>query len=377
MTHIRNTLFYGDNLPILREYFADETVDLIYLDPPFNSNRHYRLVHNAENAAETVAFEDTWRWNPVIETQYHELTIKEDKLAQLLEVLIDVIGRNPMMTYLIMMSVRLIELYRILKPTGSLYLHCDTTASHYLKLVLDRFFGVDNYKNEIIWKRTTVHNDAKQGAKHFGRVHDILLFYVKNANQFTFNSLYFAYSEKYLKQAYSKVDAAGRRFKSSDLSAAKPGGDTAYLWKGIAPPKGRYWAFSKENMQKFAEEDRIYYSKGGKPYLKHYLDEMPGVSVQDVWDDIKPLNIPNTKRLGYPTQKPLALLERIIQASSNPGDRILDPFCGCGTTIHAAQQLGRNWVGIDSSDSAITLIKNRLWSVFGITAKQDYDFFSE
>jgi DNA modification methylase len=257
------------------------------------------------------------------------------------------------------MTLRIVEIHRILKVTGSFYLHCDPSASHYLKLVLDSIFcsqGGD-YRNEIIWKRTTSHNDAKQGAKQFGRIHDIIFFYVKGKN-WIFNTLYSNYSENYLEKTYNKIDETGRRFKASDLSAAKPGGNTSYLWKGMSPPLGRYWAYSLENMKKFEAEGRLYYSKNGKPYLKHYLDEMCGVSINDLWTDFAGVTI-KSERLGYPTQKPEALLERIIQASSNERDIILDAYCGCGTSLIVAERLGRNWIGIDNNKQCIPLILKR------------------
>ena len=273
-------------------------------------------------------------------------------------------GRNQMMAYLVMMAARLVELHRVLRPTGSLYLHCDPTASHYLKILLDTIFSPENFRAEIVWKRSSAHSDAKQGAKQPGRIHDVIFFYSKG-KEWTWNSVHTAYDPDYLASNYRYVEeTTGRRFKSTDLTAAKPGGDTSYEWKGRRPPEGRYWAYSKENMQRFEAESRLYYSSTGLPRLKQYLDEMPGVSLQDMWTDIAPIGSQAAERLGYPTQKPLALLERIIQASSNPGDVVLDPFCGCGTSIAAAQKLGRRWVGIDITYLSIALQKNRLSTAF-------------
>lgn len=376
-----NYLYYGDNLTILREHLGNESVDLVYLDPPFNSNRNYNVLFKDESGheaeAQITAFEDSWHWNATAESSYQELvTLGDVRVSAMIGAFRQFIGANQMMAYLVMMTIRLVELHRVLKPTGSLYLHCDPTASHYLKIILDTIFGAQNFKNEIIWRRTTVHNDAKQGAKHFGRVHDILFFYAKS-NAHIFSPVYIPYKTTYTDSTYNKVDENGRRFKASDLSAAKPGGDTSYLWKGISPPSGRFWAYSKENMEQFDAEGRIYYSQTGKPYLKHYLDEMAGVSVQSIWDDIQPVGGQTSERLGYPTQKPLALLERIIQASSRPGDVVLDPFCGCGTAICAAQKLGRPWIGIDITHLSIALQKYRLKDMFGLVEKQDYEVRGE
>ena len=369
-----NTLFYGDNLPILREYIADESIDLIYLDPPFNSNRTYNVLFKQESGkdseAQIAAFEDTWHWNQAAEDTYRHLTNEAPaQVSQMISALRTFItgsanGRNQMMAYLVMMAARLVELHRVLRPTGSLYLHCDPTASHYLKILLDTIFSPENFRAEIVWKRSSAHSDAKQGAKQPGRIHDVIFFYSKG-KEWTWNSVHTAYDPDYLASNYRYVEeTTGRRFKSTDLTAAKPGGDTSYEWKGRRPPEGRYWAYSKENMQRFEAESRLYYSSTGLPRLKQYLDEMPGVSLQDMWTDIAPIGSQAAERLGYPTQKPLALLERIIQASSNPGDVVLDPFCGCGTSIAAAQKLGRRWVGIDITYLSIALQKNRLSTAF-------------
>ena len=369
-----NTLFYGDNLPILREYIPDESIDLIYLDPPFNSNRTYNVLFKQESGkdseAQIAAFEDTWHWNQAAEDTYRHLTNEAPaQVSQMISALRTFItgsanGRNQMMAYLVMMAARLVELHRVLRPTGSLYLHCDPTASHYLKILLDTIFSPENFRAEIVWKRSSAHSDAKQGAKQPGRIHDVIFFYSKG-KEWTWNSVHTAYDPDYLASNYRYVEeTTGRRFKSTDLTAAKPGGDTSYEWKGRRPPEGRYWAYSKENMQRFEAESRLYYSSTGLPRLKQYLDEMPGVSLQDMWTDIAPIGSQAAERLGYPTQKPLALLERIIQASSNPGDVVLDPFCGCGTSIAAAQKLGRRWVGIDITYLSIALQKNRLSTAF-------------
>jgi site-specific DNA-methyltransferase (adenine-specific) len=360
-----NTLYYGDNLEVLREHIDDASVDLIYLDPPFNSNASYNVLFRAPSGggadASIEAFDDTWQWGPSAEDALADIRASGNhKLWTLMEAMKQSLGGNALMAYLAMMAVRLQELHRVLKDTGSLYLHCDPTASHYLKLVLDAVFGAENFRNEISWKRTSSHNDASQGLSRFGRTHDVILFYSK-AKGATWHLQFGDYSEAYKKQHYSNVMPDGRRYKTSDLTAAKPGGDVSYEWKGVFPPKGRYWAYSRANLEKFEAEGRLQYApKSGMPRLRHFLDDMPGIPLSDTWDDIPPINSQAQERLGYPTQKPRALLERIIAASSNPGDIVLDPFCGCGTAVDAAEKLGRRWIGIDVTHLAIGLIEKRM-----------------
>ncbi len=368
-----NRLYYGDNLDVLRGSIASDSIDLVYLDPPFNSNANYNILFKspAGKAADSQieAFEDTWHWNDKAEGAFHDvMTSGNTDVAELLRAMRGFLKENDMMAYLAMMAVRLIELHRVLKPTGSLYLHCDPTASHYLKLLLDGVFGAKQFRNEISWKRTSSHNDASQGMTRFGRMHDVIFFYAKDKSS-TWNLLFAAYDGAYLKQHYSNVDPDGRRYKTSDLTAAKPGGDVSYEFKGVKPPQGRYWAYSRANIEKFDAEGRLQFSaKSGMPRLKQYLEDMPGVTLGDFWDDIAPINSQAQERLRYPTQKPLALLERIIAASSNPGDVVLDPFCGCGTAVDAAQKLGRQWIGIDVTHLSIGLIERRLQDRYGPNA---------
>lgn len=370
----RNKLYFGDNLDIMRQQIADESVDLIYLDPPFNSKATYNVLfaekNGTQSAAQIAAFEDTWHWDMNTEATYHQIvTDSPRKVADLVQALRTALGQNDMMAYLVMMAIRLVEMYRVLKSTGSLYLHCDPTASHYLKIVLDTVFGPERFLNEICWKRTTAHADARQGSRHFGRIHDVILRYVKT-DDFTWNQQYTPYDKDYLDTYYKYVDENGRRYWRDNLTAAKPGGDTRYEWKGRLPPPNRYWAFSKANMERLEAEGRIVYSSTGVPMYKRYLDEMPGKPVQDMWDDIRGLGGLGSKkeeRLGYPTQKPETLLERTILCSSNEGDLVLDPFCGCGTTITVAERLNRRWIGIDVTHLAITLMKHRLEDTFGDT----------
>ncbi len=409
----KNLLFYGDNLEILREYIPDESIDLVYLDPPFNSNRSYNVLFREatgeESEAQIRAFDDTWHWTTATQQTYEELFRSEStppKLAEMLKGFIHTLGHNDVTAYLVMMAARLVELHRILKPTGSLYLHCDPTASHYLKVILDTIFGPKCFKNEIIWKRTSAHSDVSQGAKHYGRIHDVILFYTKDPEDYVFNPQFLPYDEEYLNNFYVYVeypdgtiyrikdpkkgvlkelggtkeivdpdfDRKGRRLRFGDLTAAKPGGDVEYEWKGVKPYKGRYWAYSKEKMEELDRQGRLYYSpKTGFPQYKRYLDEMPGVPAQDIWTDIKPPS--RAERLGYATQKPEKLLERIILTSSNEGDVVLDPFCGCGTTIVVAQRFNRRWIGIDITHLAIALMKYRLEGLFG--SEVEYEVIGE
>ena len=355
-----NTLYYGDNLPILREYIPDESIDLIYLDPPFNSNRTYNVLFKQESGqdseAQIAAFEDTWHWNQTAEETYHELvTAAPAHVGQMIGALRGFIGQNQMMAYLVMMAARLVELHRVLKPTGSLYLHCDPTASHYLKIVLDTIFGVRNYQNEIVWKRTTAHNDPKR----WGNIHDTLLFYTKSDN-FKWNPVYTEHSDEY-KARFRNIDPDGRRWSDDNLTAkGLSGGGYTYEYKGVTS----LWRAPLQTMERLDAEGRLHFTKRGGIRIKRYLEDTPGIPIQDVIADIFPINSQAAERLGYPTQKPVALLERILQASSDPGDTILDPFCGCGTTIAAAQQLGRRWVGIDITYLSIALQKNRLNDTF-------------
>ncbi len=380
---MKNRMYYGDNLEILRnrEYFPDECVDLIYLDPPFNSNRNYNVLFKSESGddseAQITAFEDTWHWGETAEDTYRDLiTFAPEKVSTAIEALLNLIDRNQMMAYLVMMTARLVELRRVLKPTGSLYLHCDPTASHYLKIVLDAIFGTENFRNEIIWKRHYAHSDDAQGkVLHMGRIHDVILFYTK-AELATRNSVYMPYDEEYIRSTYNNVDEDGRRYALTSITG--PGGaskgNPQYEVMGVT----RYWRYTKENMKRLIEDGRVVQTKPGNvPRYKRYLDEMPGTALQDVWFDIKRLSSQAKERLGYPTQKPEALLERIIRASSNEGDVVLDPFCGCGTAIAAAHKLGRKWIGIDITHLSIALQKYRLQDMFELISGRDYEVIGE
>ncbi len=355
-----NTLYYGDNLPILRA-MPSESVNLIYLDPPFNSNRSYNVLFKNESGissdAQITAFDDTWHWGQSAEQAYADLIQQNPGVVDdLIDALRHIIGTNQMLAYLVMMAARLVEMQRVLKPNGSLYLHCDPTASHYLKIILDTVFGPQNFQNEIIWKRTSAHSDSNT----LGNAHDILLFYAKTSS-FTWNKQYQPYSDEYIKSHYRLKDSNGRIYRTDNLTATSlSGGGYTYEWNGVT----KIWRCPKEKMQQLHDQKRLHYTKTGAVEYIRYLDEMPGTLLQDLWDDLSPINSQAAERLGYPTQKPLALLERIIQASSNPGDIVLDPFCGCGTAIAAAEKLGRHWIGIDITYLSINLIENRMKRMF-------------
>jgi site-specific DNA-methyltransferase (adenine-specific) len=323
----QNVLFYGDNLPILREHFSDESIDLIYLDPPFNSNRSYNVLFKEEGGQESEAqisaFDDTWHWDKSAARTYYEIIQNApSRVAEMIGALHSFIGENQMMAYLVMMTARLLELHRVLKPTGSLYLHCDPTASHYLKIVLDTIFGAANFRNEIIW----CYEIGGRGKQKWGRKHDVILFFTKS-DIYTFNYKEVSIPRKLGTHMKTGIDEDGREYQE--------------------------------------KQD----AKSGKIY-RYYLDE--GEITPDWWTGIQQINREARERLGYPTQKPQELLERIIKASSNPGDFVLDPFCGCGTAIAVAQKLDRRWIGIDVTYLAISLQKYRLKDAFNIDPGKDY-----
>jgi site-specific DNA-methyltransferase (adenine-specific) len=375
-------LYYGDNLAVLRSHVEDASVDLVYLDPPFNSNATYNILFKSPTGAsadaQIEAFEDTWAWNDKAEDAFDQVGRSGATHAfDLLRAMRAFLGENDMMAYLAMMAVRLLELHRVLKPTGSLYLHCDPTASHYLKLLLDGVFGPDRFLSEIVWKRTSAHNSARR----WGPVHDIILLYARSP-AFTWNRMFLPYDEKYVRTFYRHTDAGGRRFRLSDLTGSGTrNGESGRPWGGFDPTAhGRHWGVPSVVKEEFGERVLsphgwldLFHAHGliemtgeggGWPHVRRYLDRMPGQAVQDIIDDIPPLSRRHAERMGYPTQKPLALLERIIAASSNEGGVVLDPFCGCGTAVHAAQKLGRKWIGIDVTHLAISLIEKRMRDAF-------------
>jgi len=381
---MENLLYYGDNLDILRRYVKDESVDLIYLDPPFNSNATYNVLFKEKDGSEAAsqirAFDDTWTWGSDDEAVFADIQLAGGRVADCLGAFRLFLGRCDMLSYLVMMAPRLVELRRVMKSTASIYLHCDPSASHYLKMLMDAIFGPENFQSEIIWKRTSSHNRAKR----WGPIHDCILFYGKS-DKIIWNRIVQEYDESYIDNFYRFQDDKGR-YRIDNLTG--PGartGDSGQPWKGC-DPKARHWepppdralpewfvfpeGYAKlsvrERLDILDEQGLIYWplKKGGVPSFKRYLISGTGAAIQDIISDIQPVQTHAAERLGYPTQKPIALLERIIQASSNEGDFVLDPFCGCGTSIIAAQTTKRNWIGIDITHLAITLIKARLKDSF-------------
>jgi DNA modification methylase len=373
-----NVLYYGDNLDVLRRHVRNESVDLIYLDPPFNSNADYNILfseHGEKAAAQVRAFTDTWTWDSDARADYEEIVEVGGRVADTMRAFYTMLGGSDMMAYLARMSLRLVELHRVLKETGSLYLHCDPTASHYLKLLLDAIFLPTNFRGEIIWKRTSAHSSARRP----GPVHDVILMYSKS-DAYVWNQQFQAHNPAYLASHYANQDSTGRPYTLSDLTAAGiRHGSSGQPWRGFDPTaKGNHWKFTIENLERLDVEGRLYWpTKGGWPRYRRFLDEVRGTPMQDVWTDIDPINAKARERLGYPTQKPIALLARIISASASPGDVVLDPFSGCGTTVDAAQDGGRRWIGIDITHLAVGLIKHRLADRYGPEIAKTYRVIGE
>ena len=397
-----NKLYYGDNLSILRNQsdFPNECIDLIYLDPPFNSNRNYSVP---SSKAQIRAFTDTWKWDNTASRQFDEVIEQGGNIAKAMLSFRALLGETKMLAYLTMMAPRLVELRRILKPTGSIYLHCDSTASHYLKLLMDSIFGMENFRNEIIWRRTGANNSAHG----FGPIHQTILFYARSDD----TMFYFPtgpYTKDYIERFF-RFEEDGDRFRPVLLTG--PGttriGESGKSWRHYNPTtSGRHWQIPSylyekylrvtgddiakypliERLNKLDEAGFIYWGKKKEniPQYKFFFSDAVGVPLQDIWayqpgtlgcvygnaevgidEDVKWLTSGDSERLGYPTQKPVGLLKRIITASSKEGDVVLDPFCGCGTTVVVAQKLGRQWIGIDIAPIAITLTRDRLYNEYG------------
>jgi DNA modification methylase len=377
-----NRLFYGDNLTIMRN-LPSASVDLIYLDPPFNSQRNYNLIYKQMTGLpvpeQEEAFCDAWELDPEKEEMARHMPIVlreygvDESVVLFWQAWITALRNTQprLLAYLIYMTYRLFEMRRLLRPTGSIYLHCDPTASHYIKVIMDGVFGHQNFRNEIVWKRTSAHSSAKR----YGPVHDVLLFYSKT-NIFTWNRQYQPYTEEYLESHYRYKDENSRAFRLSDLTAAGTRqGSSGQPWRGFDPnTKGNHWKFTIENLERLDMEGRIHWPvKNGWPSYKRYLDEVKGTTLQDVWTDIDPLNSQAHERLGYPTQKPIALLQRIIRASSREGDVIFDPFSGCGTAICAAHLNKRQWIGCDIAILSVLLVREVLLKRYGLQEGQDYE----
>jgi site-specific DNA-methyltransferase (adenine-specific) len=362
-------LFYGDNLEVLRAYVRDESVDLVYLDPPFNSNASYNVLFaeqdGTRSAAQVKAFGDTWRWDQRAATAYEEVVEVGGQVSQAMRAFRTLLGPSNMLAYLSMMAPRLVELRRAMKPTAAIYLHCDPTASHYLKLLMDAVFGPENFRNDIIWKRKAGRGETNAAAIRFGVTADNLLFYAKSKKT-PFHRQYRESNPDYIASKFTHRDPDGRRYRRDNLTSPSLRPNLIYEYKGYSPP-AKGWAVSRERMEEMDEEGRLYFppDKSRRIQRKRYLDELKGETVDSLWDDIPPINSQAAERLGYPTQKPEALLERIIETSSEAGDVVLDPFCGCGTAIAVSERLDRRWIGIDVTFLATHLIKNRLTEAFG------------
>ncbi|MEP6756516.1 MAG: DNA methyltransferase [Chthonomonadales bacterium] len=370
----------------MRKYIPTESVDLCYIDPPFNSKRNYNQIYNnlgGEDRAQAQAFVDTWVWDEQADLGFTEILSNDvgrfnSQTIDLIKGIAPVLKKGSLLAYLVSMAIRITEVKRVLKQSGTFYLHCDPTASHYLKILLDAVFvsGGGDYKNEVIWKRTHSHG----GAKRFGPVHDIIFYYTKSSS-FTWNPQYTAYSENYEESFFKHYDPDGRRYRLTILTGSGTrNGSSGKPWQGYDPTNsGRHWAIpgyvrdligQTDNVQtaldRLAEIGRVIWPKDGNvPSFKQYIDDMEGVSLQDVFTDIPPISAAAAERLGYPTQKPEALLERLISASSNEGDTVLDVYCGCGTTVAVAQRLNRNWIGVDITYQSISLVLRRLEDQYG------------
>ena len=366
---VDKTIWTGDNLDILRG-LNSESVDLIYLDPPFNSNRNYAAPVGSRAAG--AAFKDTWTLSDLDVAWMGLIADEQPAMYKVIEAAGLTHGKG-MQSYLCMMAVRLLEMRRVLKDSGSIYLHCDPTAGHYLKLLMDSIFGAGNFRSEITWRRTSAKGLAFKGYPNNA---DILLYYTKT-DAFTWDRPFRPHDQDYVDKFYRYVEPeTGRRYRLDNLS--NPNRDRpnlTYEFLGVT----RVWRWTKERMQAAYENGLVIQKRPGSvPALKRYLDEMKGTPVDTIWSDISPIQAKSKEGTGYPTQKPLALLERIISASSNPGDVVLDPFCGCATACVAAERLGRKWVGIDISEKAVELVNMRLREFMGglfhsrlVTARTD------
>lgn len=360
MQESQNILFCSDNIDILRNEIGGESVDLIYLDPPFNSNASYSAILKVpageQPSAAIVAFNDAWHWNGQAEDAFGQVVNSGGtNAASMLVAMRSVLKESDMMAYLAMMAVRLLQMHRVLKSTGTLYLHCDQTASHYLKILLDAIFGTANYRNEIIWKRS---NPKSHISANFPSCTDTILRYSKGARAI-YRQPYETHDPDYVASAYKYRDDRGVYRLLPLLNPNDDRPNLTYEFLGVT----RVWRWTRARMQKAYDDGLVVQLKpGAVPQYKKYLSDSKGRTVTNCWTDIP--QAAGREQLGYPTQKPLALLERIIAASSHEGDLVLDPFCGCGTTLHAAQKLRRRWIGIDMSRLAIGLVKRRLADAF-------------
>ena len=378
-----NRLYYGDNLDVLRRHVKDETVNLVYLDPPFKSNQDYNILFKEKDgtdaASQFKAFEDTWEWNQDSAAMFEQIVEAGGRVSMVMQAFRQFLGTNDLLAYLTMMAPRLVELHRALTPAGTIYLHCDPTASHYLKLLMDAVFGPVQFLNEIVWRRTHSHGNV---GRNFGSICDTLLVYSKTQS-YTWNQQYTAFPAEYIEMAFKQSDPNGRRWQSVTLRnpSIRPNLHFPYAASNgiVYQPHPHGWSCDLVRLQKYDRENRLHFPSDpkGALRLKMYLDESPGIKLQNLWDDIPAIGSQAKERLGYPTQKPETLLERIIKTSSNNDDVVLDPFCGCGTAIAVAQRLNRNWIGIDVTHLAIGLIKSRLRDAFGDDVSKTYGVIGE
>lgn len=368
-----NKLYFGDNLEWLPK-LDTASVDLVYLDPPFNSQATYNILYKSPSGEDSQAqhktFEDSWQWGHATDIAFAHVLKSGSSCASILSALHNFMQKSDLMAYLTMMAARLIELRRVLKPTGSLYLHCDSSASHYLKLILDSVFGATSFTNEIIWKRST---GKSLMSRRLATNHDVILFYTIGKNVWNESAAFTPYDQTNLPEKtsakYSHREPDGRVYRLDNLinpNSNRP--NLTYEFLGVT----RVWRWTRERMKEAYEKGLVTQSAPGRvPQLKRYIDEQRGIPTDDIWVDIPALNSQAAERLGYQTQKPVALLERIISLSSNPGDVVLDPFCRCGTAIEAAQKLGRRWIGIDITALAIDVVERRL-ARLGIRKTSDF-----
>ena len=363
-----STLYFGDNLDVMREKIATESVDLIYLDPPFNSNSNYNVLFDEatgnKSSAQTEAFQDTWSWGPASAIAYDDVVRHGGELSLLIIAYRNWLGENRLMAYLAMMAVRIIELDRVVKPKGSLYLHCDPTASHYIKLLLDACFGHSSYRREIVWLRSKNPKGSQHVMRSYGPATDSILYYgMSQETPLYLDRIRGVLSADEIATKYPITDAVGRYADGPILRSKGMGSreNLVYEYKGFTPgPSG--WRMNRKSLEELDAKGNLAWTRTGAPRRKLRPEDDMGDPVGSFWGDIPPLNSQARERLGYPTQKPVALLDRIIRASSDAGDVIFDPFCGCGTTVEAAQRLGRQWIGIDVAHYAVTLMERRLKS---------------
>ena len=361
-----NRLYYGDNLDVLRRHVPPSSVDLVYLDPPLSSEA-YTLrepASSVEITARLNAPSTNWEWNRAAIEAYEETVNGGGSVATILSAARTVIGPSNGLAYLAMLAPRLVAIRRALKSSGSLYVHSDSSISQYLKMLLDAVFGPGMCRSEIIWKRSADYNESKRRRRRYERVHDVIFFYTKSS-EWTWNPLSVSDSDRYAKTKYRHVEpGTGRRYRLDDLTVSGESGSESRVYEVMGVT--RRWRYSRERMQKLIEEGRVVLSEAGAvPRYKRYLDEMPGIPPQDVWTDIDPVYARDSEWPGYPGQKPVRLLERIIATSSNRGDTVLDPFCGSGTALSAAQRLGRSWIGMEVDQLSVAIVKYRLQVAFG------------